>query len=94
MMPAVPLIGFVTRNIKALGAAVLAAAIAFPLGHTIGHWRGWNAAETQIRATAHAEAIDRIAAMERNNAAFRKLDDRERCVVLMRSSGLPDDACD
>lgn len=46
------------------------------------------------RAAAAAEAINRIQDLEKNNATFRSLPSRDRCLVLMRDSGLPDAGCD
>lgn len=46
------------------------------------------------RAAAAAEAINRIQELEKNNATFRSLTSRDRCLVLMRDSGLPDAECD
>ncbi|WP_173995013.1 hypothetical protein [Agrobacterium tumefaciens] len=39
-------------------------------------------------------AIERINTLEKNNASFRSLSDRHRCLLFMRDSGLPDSACD
>ncbi|NTD84304.1 hypothetical protein [Agrobacterium tumefaciens] len=39
-------------------------------------------------------AIERINTLEKNNASFRSLPDRHRCLLFMRDSGLPDSACD
>lgn len=50
------------------------------------------------KATAEVEAakaaLNRINTLEKNNASFRNLTDRDRCLVFMRDSGLPDSACD
>lgn len=46
------------------------------------------------RAAAAAEAIHRIQELEQSNAKFRSLPSRDRCLVLMRDSGLPDSECD
>lgn len=39
-------------------------------------------------------AIARINTLEKNNASFRSLSDRHRCLIFMRDSGLSDSACD
>lgn len=39
-------------------------------------------------------AIERIEKLEKNNADFNKLSDRDRCRVFMRDSGLPERECD
>ncbi|AQS61807.1 hypothetical protein AGRHK599_LOCUS1189 [Rhizobium rhizogenes] len=67
------------------GAAVLSIA-SFQIGKREGR------SATQIEAAK--EALDRINNLEKNNASFRNLTDRGRCLVFMRDSGLPDSACD
>jgi hypothetical protein len=59
-----------------------------------GHWRGEATERADARLEAHEEALQRIQNMEKNNADFLGLPDRERCLVFMRDSGLPDSACD
>ncbi|MCK8781117.1 hypothetical protein M0654_14110 [Rhizobium sp. NTR19] len=39
-------------------------------------------------------AIERVGQLERNNADFKKLSPRDRCLVFMRDSGLPEQSCD
>lgn len=39
-------------------------------------------------------ALERIQNLEKNNANFETLSDRDRCLLFMRDSGLPDSACD
>ncbi len=39
-------------------------------------------------------ALERIQNLEKNNANFEKLSDRDRCLLFMRDSGLPESACD
>lgn len=55
---------------------------------------GKRAERQEIRAEEARKALDRISQMETDNANFRKLSDRDRCLVFMRDSGLPDSACD
>jgi hypothetical protein len=59
-----------------------------------GHWHGASTERDQARLAAHEEALKRITDMEKTNADFLALPDRERCLVFMRHSGLPDSACD
>jgi len=40
------------------------------------------------------EASNRISNMEKSNADFRSKSAHDRCLVLMRDSGLPDSGCD
>lgn len=69
----------------ALGAAVLSIA-----SFQVGKREGKSAAQIE----AAKEAVNRINTLEKNNASFRNMSDRHRCLVLMRDSGLPDSACD
>jgi hypothetical protein len=50
------------------------------------------------RAEAAAEAaklaLERVQELEKNNANFKNLSDRDRCLVFMRDSGLPENNCD
>ncbi|MDW5313718.1 hypothetical protein [Rhizobium sp. PL01] len=39
-------------------------------------------------------ALERIQKLERNNAEYENLSARDRCLVFMLDSGLPDSACD
>lgn len=70
--------------------AILGALIAFYPAKLIGRSEGRAA----IQAEAAKEALERIGNLEKNNANFRKLSDRDRCLVFMHDSGLPDSACD
>lgn len=54
----------------------------------------FEAGQDDVRKDAALEALDRIAEMEKNNANFKSLDARERCLVFMRDSGLPESGCD
>ena len=56
----------------------------------IGKREGKSTAQIE----AAKEALDRINTLEKNNASFRNLTDRGRCLVFMRDSGLPDSTCD
>jgi len=55
---------------------------------------GKSVAKSQIQAEAAKEALDRITELEENNATFKALPDRDRCIVFMRDSQLPISACD
>lgn len=83
--------GFGLLDWLKLGAgAALGASLAFYPAKLIGRSEGRAA----IQAEAAKEALDRIDNLEKSNASFRKLSDRDRCLVFMRDSGLPDSACD
>lgn len=69
-----------------LVALVLVACASYALGKTEGR--------SQAQADAARAALERINELEKNNASFRNLDDRHRCLVFMRDSGLPESNCD
>jgi len=71
------------------GAILGAALIAGPV-----YLSGKSEGRQEAAAIAAAEAITRIQELEKNNASFRDLPSRDRCLVLMRDSGLPDSECD
>jgi len=78
-------------DLAKIGAgAALGALLAFYPAKLIGRSEGRAA----IQAEAAKEALQRIDNLEKNNASFRKLSDRDRCLVFMRDSGLPDSACE
>lgn len=58
------------------------------------YWLGKREGRSQTQIEAAKEAVNRINQLEKNNASFRNLTDRGRCLVFMRDSGLPDSACD
>lgn len=58
------------------------------------YWLGKREGRSQTQIEAAKEAVKRINELEKNNASFRSLTDRGRCLVFMRDSGLPDSACD
>ncbi|OCJ68591.1 hypothetical protein A6U97_08025 [Agrobacterium tumefaciens] len=76
--------------LKLGAAAVLGTALLSVASFHIGKREGRS--ETQIEAAK--EAVKRITNLEKNNASFRNMSDRHRCLVFMRDSGLPDSACD
>lgn len=76
--------------IKLAGGALVAVIAAFWFGNIYGK----NVATNEIEAKAAKEAIERIQTMEKNNAAFKNLPARDRCIAFMRDSGLPESECD
>jgi hypothetical protein len=72
-----------------IGAVVGAALMAVP-ACSYGQLREREAA----KAEAAKEALNRITKLEKNDASFRKLSSRERCLAFMRDSKLPDGNCD
>ncbi|MFK0385004.1 hypothetical protein [Agrobacterium sp. NPDC090273] len=74
----------------AMACAVALSAGAFHLGKSVG--RSTERAEIELKAAKNA--LNRITDMEKNNASFRDLTPRHRCLAFMRVSGLPDSACD
>lgn len=81
--------GFTDYLKLGIGAVVGAALTAVP-ACTYGEFRERDAA----KAEAAKEALNRITKMENNDASFRKLPSRERCLAIVRDSGLPDSTCD
>ncbi len=71
-------------------ATVIGAALLSITSFQVGKREGKSAAQIE----AAKAAIERINTLEKNNASFRNMSDRHRCLVLMRDSGLPDSACD
>ncbi|WCK12327.1 hypothetical protein G6L41_008595 [Agrobacterium tumefaciens] len=76
--------------VKLGAAAVLGAALLSIASFQVGKREGKSAAQIE----AAKEAVNRINNLEKNNASFRNMSDRHRCLVFMRDSGLPDSACD
>lgn len=58
------------------------------------YWLGKREGRSQAQIEAAKEALDRINQLEKNNASFRKLSDRDRCLAFMLDSGLPESSCD
>ena len=73
----------------AIGAALGSALVYGP-----AYLHGKSVARSQIEAEAAKEALERIKDLEEDNANFKALSDRDRCIVFMRDSGLPITACD
>lgn len=55
---------------------------------------GQRAERATQAATAAKAAFERIEQLEENNASFKRGTDRDRCLIFMRDSGLPDAECD
>lgn len=77
-------------RLKIGAAVVFGAALLSIMSFQIGKREGKSFA----RIEAAKAAIQRINALEKNNASFRNMSDRHRCLAFMRDSGLPDSACD
>ncbi|NTA10804.1 hypothetical protein [Agrobacterium tumefaciens] len=71
-------------------AAVAVTALLSAASFQIGKREGKSAAQIE----AAKAALNRINTLEKNNASFRNMSDRHRCLVFMRDSGLPDSTCD
>jgi hypothetical protein len=74
-----------------IAAAII---LAVPAVYQFGRWMGAKDARVAAQMEAIKEASSRISNMEKNNADFRSKSARDRCLVLMRDSGLPDGGCD
>jgi hypothetical protein len=74
-----------------IGAAVVLAVVG---AYQLGKLSGATGTRAALKMEAIKEASNRITNMENNNADFRKKTARDRCLVLMRDSGLPDSGCD
>ncbi|WP_027685046.1 hypothetical protein [Rhizobium leguminosarum] len=71
-----------------LGLIIGAALMFYP-----AKWIGAGDERQAAQIRAGKEALERIQTLEKNNANFRNLSDRDRCLVFMRDSGLPEDNC-
>lgn len=72
----------------------LAIAIAVALAYQLGKWNGAAEKLDELRMAAIKEAAGRIGNMEKSNEDFRRKSPRDKCLVIMRYSGLPDSGCD
>ncbi|CDN52549.1 Hypothetical protein RG1141_CH01840 [Neorhizobium galegae bv. officinalis bv. officinalis str. HAMBI 1141] len=75
--------------IAVLCFAVGAAAMYYP-----ARWMGATNERQVLAAQSAKEALDRVQNLEKNNANFRNLSDRDRCLAFMRDSKLPISSCD
>jgi hypothetical protein len=48
---------------------------------------------SQAEISAMSNAVKRVTEMEKNNEAFKRMDERHRCIWIMRLSELPDESC-
>ncbi|MFK0338699.1 hypothetical protein ACIQT7_15635 [Agrobacterium deltaense] len=78
--------GWIKIGVVTLIAATLLSIASFQVGKREG--------KSASQIAAAKEAVKRISNLEKNNASFRNMSDRHRCLVFMRDSGLPDSACD
>ena len=79
-----------TPNWLKIAAAGLLCAVLLASG---SYWLGKRDGRSQTQIEAAKEAVNRINQLEKNNASFRNLPDRDRCLVFMRDSGLPESGC-
>ncbi len=70
------------------------AALGALLAYGPAYMHGKSIAKSQIEAEAAKEALARIQTLEKNNAAFKGLSDRDKCLEFMRFSELPESNCD
>lgn len=73
-----------------IAAGIMAGAV---LMYPPAYLHGRMAAKSQTEAEASKEALERIQTLEKNNASFKSLSDRDKCVEFMRFSGLPESEC-
>lgn len=69
-----------------VAGALLASGPVFLYGKSIGR--------AGVELQAAKSALERIEQLEKNNANFKRLPGRDRCVIFMRDSGLPIEQCD
>ncbi len=74
-----------------IGVAIILAVL---VAYQLGKWTGAKDTRVAAQMLAIKEASSRISNMENNNADFRGKSARDRCLVLMRDSGLPNSGCD
>lgn len=90
--------GFILKFIPDGLKLPLAGGVGLILGAAImfypAKWNGASEERQAIQIRAAAEALDRIQSLEKNNANFRNLPARDRCLMFMRDSGLPESGCD
>lgn len=76
--------------VKAGAAAIVVVALLCSIFFQFGTREG----KAETEASALKNALDRIQDMENNNASFRALPSRDRCLLLAHYSELPSSACD
>lgn len=77
---------YLKLGVAALAGALLVSGPVYLAGRSDGKDAG--------RLEAAKEAGQRITQMEKNNAEFNRLSDRDQCLVFMHDSELPAEACD
>lgn len=82
--------GLAPASLK-IGGAILVAVALF--GVTMFHL-GKREGRKEVEADAATSALARVMKMEKNNAQFKIMPGRDRCLLLAADSGLPDSACD
>lgn len=87
------MIGFLSLIPNSLKFAA-GAALAVVAAWYAGNWNGARVEASAAEARAVKAALERIQELEKNNAEFKTLDARGRCLVFARDSGLQDDICD
>jgi len=70
----------------ALAGALLVSGPVYLAGRSVGKDAG--------RIEAAKQSVQRMQQLEKNNAEFNRLSDRDQCLVFMHDSGLPNSACD
>lgn len=80
--------------VKIAVAGIIGAGLLLAGTFALGKREGRSQATAEIESKAAKEALERIGKLEQNNASFRNLDARHRCIVFARDSGLPDTICD
>lgn len=92
------MLAFLTKFIPDWFKIPLVGAAGFVVGAALtfypAKWIGASDERQAQQVKAAKEALDRITSLEKNNANFRNLPARDRCLVFMRDSGLPEDSCD
>lgn len=84
------LLAVVPRWALIAGGAALGGLLAF--GPVLIY--GKSLGKTEAAADAAREAVTRIQRMEKNDAKFKTLSARDRCLAIVRDSGLSDGECD
>lgn len=84
------ILDWVKLGVGAAAGALIAAAIAYPIGHWKGDTQGYN------RRVAEIAVADAKAGLERKNddAKIQNSSDYDLCVLGLRGSGMPIDACE
>jgi hypothetical protein len=84
----------ITTKLKALAIAGGILTATHSGAYLAGYLVGGAKADAKQSAAIYKEAFNRAQAMEKSNAAFKGLEPDHRCIVFMRSVGMPDSNCD